>query len=93
MDTMTGVTMRGLAAELRVGYQLAAQLSGWEMTGNSAAWTLTAAVASRDCFWMDQRPLELRLTVGKATWRWRGVDVSEDGTRITVMGAGRPEVR
>lgn len=89
------LTMHGQAGELRAGYQPAARLGAWELEATAGGgFTIHAAVASRDAYWFERRPLDVRLTVGRGVWRWRAVEVSPNGTgaSVVIIGTGRPEV-
>lgn len=86
------LTMRGPSAELRVGYEVAACLGRWQLDRTETGFILSAPVIHRNLYWLTSGfPVDLCVTVGRASWRWRTVQVSGDDP-ITVIGEGRPEV-
>lgn len=85
--------MRGPAAELRIGHEVAACLGKWELTRTETGFYLTAGVIHRNMFWLTAGyPIDLSVSVGRNSWRWRNVQVSGDDPLI-VSGTGRPEVQ
>ena len=86
------LTLRGPSAELRVGYETAACLGRWELTKTASGFTLSAPVVRCNQYWLTAGyPIDLCLTVGRASWRWKDVQVSGDSP-LTIVGEGRPEV-
>lgn len=64
----------GNAGELRVGYQVAAQLGPWEITPSGlSSYRFTATVLHEHAYWFTKRPLDLVLGLGGTEWAWRGV--------------------
>lgn len=89
---MPSFTMRGQSAEVRAGHETAVSLGRWELVRTDEGFTLTAPCLSCNAYWLTAGyRLDLLVSVGRASWRWRNVEVSGDGP-ITVMGSGHPEV-
>ena len=92
MPDSMAVTMRGLSAELRVGYEVAACLGRWELTRGETGFSLSAPVIHRNLFWLTAGyPLDLYLSAGRASFRCRNVTVSGDDP-VNVFSQGKPEV-
>lgn len=88
----TSFTMRGQTAELRVGYEIAACLGRWEMTKDGRGFHLSASVIHQNLYWLTTGyPIDLCVTVGRSSWRWRNVVVT-GGDPVIVTGQGKPEV-
>lgn len=89
----------GQHGELRVGYQQAAVLAGWEITPSPApgppplTYTLRARVTHENSYWITQRPYSLALSLGPTEWVWHGVDVRRDDDGLLVVDLrGAPQV-
>lgn len=84
--------MRGVAGELRRGYQVAADLGPWTMdeSGRVEATPITV-----DAYWIENAAggLALWLRVGKKAWVWRDVVMETAGPPIVVRVAGSPTIR
>ncbi len=78
----------GVSGEIRAGYQRAAELGKWEMDVHRV---IRADIVSASNFWLAQKPLDIRLRVGRRWWIWRGVDVSNKGSSVRVQVRGDPE--
>lgn len=84
---MTGAT--GLAGELRAGGRLAGRLSDWTMEPAPGGWSIRARLHDgHPVYLANGTPLELRLTMGKRIWRWRGVACARAGEAVTLMATG-----
>lgn len=89
------MTVSGVKGVVKVGPHEAASFTSWslvsveEMKGTYVFTGITRAV---DTFWITRSPRDLVVTVGKSTWRWRGVDLVVAGGRITAT-VPRPEVK
>ena len=82
-----GMSMRGQLGELRYGYQLAAQLSSWQLNADR----LDATVGYKNDMWLENGVLTLTLTLGRKVWVWREVEViSTEPLSLRVIGS--PEV-
>lgn len=69
MDRST-VAMRGVSGRVQWGYQVAAILPTWELTGNADGGTVTGPAVSLDTFRVSQRPLVFVVPRAKGSWRW-----------------------
>jgi hypothetical protein len=82
------MSMRGAVGEVRYGYQLAAQLSSWQLDNDR----VRADVPYRNDMWLDTGTLTLKLSVGAKVWVWREVEMlSSEPFILRVIGS--PEVR
>jgi hypothetical protein len=80
----------GEVGELRVGGRTAAQLRAWRLTPGEPGrfelgGTLTDAI---DLLLDGGRPVEVRLKVGKRTWRWKDGALVRRGAAATVTVIG-----
>lgn len=65
------VTVRGVDASLRWGYQSAAILRAWTVTKDDhGVWSLAASVVSTDAYRVAQRPLVFVAPHATGAWRW-----------------------
>ena len=87
------LSMEGTAAELRLGYQVAAVLGAWSYRQTETGFEVEAAVASSNPVYLAKRPLALDLPHGRKTLRFHDVEIHDLGTRIKVRGSGSPEQR
>jgi hypothetical protein len=68
---MNRTVLRGLAAQVKWGYRVAASLGPWELAMESHGGTLTAAVVSSDACAVSQRPLIFEVSRPKGQrWVW-----------------------
>lgn len=80
METNTFV-VRGKTAELRWGYQQAAVLGAWQITGDQ---TIEASIVSADDLRVSQRPLMfVTQSPNGHTWTWPVASLQIDGSRLT----------
>ena len=90
-----GVHVEGHRGELRVGYQVAAELGKWKLDLEPTLprqYAVVADVVATSDYWMAERPLALRLDVGADVWTWRQVEPVIDINRLTVTVAGVPAI-
>lgn len=81
---------RGVAGELRKGYQVAVRLGAWTLSGD----TVEAAASEVHPFWLEQAgACGLRLHVGQKAWSWREVEVLATTPSVRVRVVGSPDVR
>jgi len=68
---------RGLAGDLRYGYQVAARLGGWRLVpiGHPTAlrFELSSSVVRVYDPWCQYDPLDLRLQIGPNLWVWSDI--------------------
>ena len=83
----------GQGGRLRHGYQTAALLGAWTLTREGGTTTVTAHVAESDSYWLEQRPMDLRLLVKSRVWAWSAVTLTpqQDGSLSLTMH-GAPQV-
>lgn len=95
MRGVTLSTVTGVQGVAKVGAIPAAQFSSWTLMPGHApgSFVFSARVASEDAYWITQRPDTLVLTVGKATWHWRGVALEIGGGSVKATLPSAPEVR
>lgn len=88
---LTGLT--GIAGQLKVANQVAAELGAWSMAPGEVPGTktVTAATVSVDRFLVAQDPDTLVLCVGASRLRWtiRSLEVGDGTLRCSVAGAPR----
>ena len=82
------VNFRGQVGELRVGYQKVAELRNWSLDSE----TFEAQADEVNAFWIDRRPLELRLQVGKRLWAWKDVELVDKGPPMRIRVSGKPNM-
>lgn len=80
--------IRGQSGELRVGYQKVAELHNWSLEGE----TVEAQSEQVNAFWIERRPLELRLQVGKRPWTWKDVQLVDKGPPMRIRVSGKPNI-
>ena len=86
----------GLGGELRHGYRVAAGLGEWLLDIQTRPTRLIEAVVTvrwTDETWLGERPLDLALHIGSATWVWRNIEPSWRDGRMRVTLRDRPETR
>ena len=81
----------GSAGELRVTGRMAASLGEWSAERSRGEWSGHATVTDITPFYGMTDQYELRLFVGKRTWRWRRVDVSGEGS-VQFRAHDNPEI-
>jgi len=88
------LTASGPSGELRVGGRQAAKLRGWTYrTVGEGRWECQAPLIVTDAFLLEAPgSRELRLHIGEATWRYRGVEVVIAGDAMFARGEGKYEV-
>jgi hypothetical protein len=84
------VNFRGASGELRVGYQKVAELRNWSLDGTTE--TVEAQVENINAFWIERRPLELRLNIGKRPWTWKDVQLIDKGPPMRIRVSGKPNI-
>lgn len=88
------LSLRGHEGRIRVGYQVAATLSSFELTPTETNhWTVSAVVVAADAFWLSQSPRVLEVIVGRQRWRWPADGLTVDGRAVSGSVSGRPERR
>jgi len=90
------MTVSGHAGELRVGYQVAAQLGTWsmELAHRPLVAEISARVLTRHAYWCEERPMDLIVAVGLSQWTWRDVSPAFDGPdRCRVRLMGKPHIQ
>lgn len=81
----SALRMTGKDGELRVGYQVVAQLSQWLLEGD----VVSSPSTKLDSFWVEMGATPgLRLRVGRSWWAWREVAVvGHDPLVVRVVGS------
>ena len=90
------VRVTGHAGQVRVGYQVAAQLGTWSLEllpEVPRRYRLVAAVSAVSDYWWSQAPLAVHLWVGAEEWVWCPVTAAMDGASLAVSLAGSPQCR
>ena len=90
-----GVHVEGYRGELRVGYQVAAELGKWKLDLEPTLprrYAVAADVLATSDYWLSERPLMLRLDVGADVWTWQPVEPVVDGGKLTVAVTGVPAI-
>ena len=87
------LTMTGSRAEIRLGYQVAAELDAWDFREEGDGFVVDAAVSKANPVYLGQAPLALDIPQGRKTLRFHNVTVQQVGNRVKVRGQGRPEQR
>jgi hypothetical protein len=87
-------TATGPSGEIRVGGRIAAQIGSWKlMAAGGNTYTIVAPTTEANDFLLfGESRKEIRLPVGAKEWRWRDVQVGYDGSQITVVVTGKPEI-
>ena len=70
MEAKNSVTMKGVNGRLVWGYQEAAALVTWELSGNAAGGHVHATARTVNAFAASQQPLVFVVVRPKAVWRW-----------------------
>jgi hypothetical protein len=88
-------TATGATGEIRVGGRVAAQIGKWQLmaAGGNAYTVIGPTVEVNEFLLFGENKKELRLPVGAKEWRWRDVSVGFDGSQVTVVVTGKPDVR
>jgi hypothetical protein len=83
--------MRGTAGEVRVGYQMAAQLGRWSLDEDGF---VEADTRRREDFWLDQaNTVSVWLAVGRKFWVWSSARIVRLEEPLQLQVDGSPEVR
>ena len=81
--------LRGKSGEIRFGYQTAAKLGRWSMRWNGASYVLEAEPEQVNGFWLNRKPLSVRLTVGRSdVWRFSDVELLQNKESLTLLVKG-----
>jgi hypothetical protein len=81
----------GRAGAIRDGHRTAAALSRWEIVRVAAGLECRGHATERNEYRLQQRPLDLMVEIGGATWVWKGVEpVVRDDGEVVVSLAGEP---
>ena len=89
----SSLSMRGNRAEIRLGYQVAAELGEWEFREAGDGFVVDAVVSKANPVYLGQAPLALDIPQGRKTLRFHSVEVQQLGGRVKVRGQGSPEQR
>lgn len=82
----------GTRGALVAGHQRAAELGAWRLkplAGAARTWTVEAPVGAVNPYWIDYRPLALRLELGPAIFEWAtvtGIRIAYGHVAIGVVG-------
>ena len=83
------VRFTGVSGELRVGYQKAARLKSWSLQDKIVEAKLDPQ--SVNWFWLNRRPLDLYLDIGRHRWKWKGVDLISEREHAKIILRGERE--
>jgi hypothetical protein len=90
------VRIRGSGGIVRIGYQTAAQVGDWTLTRTQTtpepAYQAEATLIDADAFWVQQRPMDLELTIGRRRWVWAGLQPDIAAQSLTVALVGGPSI-
>ena len=90
---MGAITTRGLQAQVRWGYQVAAEIGDWSFTGTRrAGGTVLATVRSRHEFRLAQRPLTFAWSASlgrRERWPISAVVETAQGVTLTIAPWGK----
>lgn len=77
------IAIKGVAAELRWGYHIAATLRAWAVGGVPGAWTFTATIVQKNGFMVSKRPLFIVTPNG---WQWpvETLQITDDALMATL---------
>jgi len=90
------MTASGQKGELLVGYQRAALLGSWQLSSTVKAGQLKVSVTGQlgetNPFWIERRPLTLRLTLGQFVWEWpnAAIRLFEDNRTFEFLAHTKP---
>jgi hypothetical protein len=85
----------GLRGELRVGYQVAAELGPWRLAlapQLPRRYTVRAAIVAVSAYWLHQQPLTLALEVGPDVWSWPVAEPGPLGQQVETIVTGAPTI-
>ena len=84
---------RGTSGCLRHGYQKAATLGRWVMRHEgSLEYKIEAESHDINAHWLNRKPLDLELRLGKTGRRvWHDVVIQASGTTLFIEAHGKPE--
>lgn len=70
----------GTGGQLRVGYQVAAEVGRWTISASGyqpqISFTIEARLTDRNEYWINQSPIALSLRMGNRKWTWENVTIS-----------------
>lgn len=81
----------GVGGELRRAWHIAATLGAWRISISGASWHLTADVATANAAWIDHRPLDVIVRLGRITWKWREVTPTIEDGKVSLTLTRRPD--
>jgi hypothetical protein len=76
----------GHTGEIRHGYQRAAKISKWQLEHE----VIEGTPVEVHPFWIEQRPLDVVIDLGKARWKWRNVELLECAKVVRLRVKGSP---
>ena len=83
----------GRGGRLRVGFQTAATLGVWTLTREkNMVYRLQAAFTESDSYWLQQRPIDVRLLQANRVWAWTNVDLKLQDGACSIVMHDAPEV-
>lgn len=85
----------GLRGQLRVGYQVAAELGPWRLSlapQLPRQYEVHARVYRTDAYWLSERPLTLTLEVGSDVWAWAKTEPEIGGDELGAVVRGMPTI-
>lgn len=92
------MVIKGEVAKVRVGYQVAAEISGWSLTRdtetlNQTESSFTGTIKFSDSYWIDQNPMKLGLWMGGVWWVWYRFHLETvEGSTIRATVVGNPVI-
>ena len=85
----------GLSGQLRVGYQVAAELGPWRLElapQLPRQYEVHARVYRTDAYWLSERPMTLTLDVGSDVWAWAVAEPEVGGHELMAIATGTPAI-
>jgi hypothetical protein len=80
------IRLTGQNGEIRHGYQRAAVIKKWTLEHE----TIEGTPSEVHPFWIEQRPLDVSLDLGRARWKWRNVQLLECAKVVRLRVKGSP---
>lgn len=83
----------GTHGSLWAGYQIAGSLGAWLLSlQTSGTYCVEATVQSASEYWLDYRPMTLKLNVGSLVFEWTNIDMMITGRTLRCVLPQRPSI-
>lgn len=77
--------IRGARGQVKLAYQMAAELTDYTVQREAGAWTLRATVTRMNPFALSQRPLTFIAPYATGEWRWGIRECQVTGGELTAQ--------